>query len=236
MQETIAALLSKHRYHSDVLRVVLSVAMVGQMTPGDTSDLSKIAELLLEAGGSVQASGRLYWGSPVHFAAARGATDAVVTLMGAGANVSEHPRILADTVRRGHVETVKLLLNSGVDVTGFHRRTLTVAVRKGHFEIVRLLLEAGAGVHLRDRYGKLALAVAAWGGNVGIVKLLLEAGAEVCEEGGKAGSALFNAALKGHLDVVKLLVQSGADVCARKGRALLLAAKWGHIEVVKFLC
>ncbi len=68
-----------------------------------------------------------------------------------------------------------------------------------------------------------------------MVRLLLHRGADVNAEDRHAGSALLDACQEGNLEVVKLLLVNGAD-CARDGsKALLLAARGDHLDVVKAL-
>jgi len=39
----------------------------------------------------------------------------------------------------------------------------------------------------------------------------------------------------GHLGIVKFLVSKGANVYTRNNKAIRLAAKYGHLEIVKYL-
>jgi ankyrin repeat protein len=83
------------------------------------------------------------------------------------------------------------------------------------------------------------LMYASLGGNLEIVKELIRAGANVnsvtdCDN----TTPLKIASIIGNLDIVKYLIRNGANVNARdkSGRtALMLASKYGHFKIVKYL-
>lgn len=85
----------------------------------------------------------------------------------------------------GHVETVRLLLTSAIDVNHVNNlgwSALLEAIILGdggprHTEIVSLLIKHGANVNLADKNGVTALAHAEQRGQQVIVKLLRTAGA-----------------------------------------------------------
>lgn len=80
--------------------------------------------------------------------------------------------------RLGHVETVKALLDSTVELDvsrtddPYHWTPLTVACVNGHHEVARLLLLAGANTLHTDRRGWSSLDHAAYRGHMSIVDLL----------------------------------------------------------------
>ena len=120
----------------------------------------------------------------------------------------------------GHVEVVRLLLESGAtcDLARDDGTTpLHLAAESGHLEVVRLLLEAGASwkqfrIHWCDGSdGTTPLLVAADHGHVEVVRLLLEVGAH-CDLAMDNGiTPLHSAAENGHSDVVRLLLEAGAS-------------------------
>lgn len=63
--------------------------------------------------------------------------------------------ILHEAVQRGHIETVKVLLDAGADKDCkgglFGQYPLTVAVNTGRLDMVKLLIEAGANVDLINK-------------------------------------------------------------------------------------
>ncbi|KAK9425528.1 putative NACHT domain-containing protein [Seiridium unicorne] len=163
---------------------------------------------------------------------------------------------LATATRYGDFEMVKFLVQKGganVNMpfqTGRFGSALAVAaIHPGNLEIVKFLVqEGGADVNMPLQTGRFgsALAVAAIRpGNLEIVKFLVqEGGADVniLLQTGRYGSALVAAALHpGNLETIKFLVQEGgADVnmpfqIGLYGSALAAAARYGNLEIVKFL-
>ncbi|KAI0537632.1 ankyrin repeat-containing domain protein [Xylaria digitata] len=142
---------------------------------------------------------------------------------------------------------------------------LQAASRYGHLEVVNMLIEAGADVHAAAAKwgGRTALEAAAEGGNIDVLRTLLAAGARVnfCDttpraaiEGGYSNiatrllearsnlhsnnhawlsSAVDTAACHGNLGFIKVLFMAGAD--ANDGCALPIAARYGQLEVVRYL-
>ena len=172
---------------------------------------------------------------------------------------------LYDAAEAGHAEVVKILLERGArpddagctDETPLHR-----AICGGHVAVAKLLVAAGADVQRKNPDGRTSLEHAAHEGYAEITDLLLLSGAtsdrisvetlrtrakERNEQRGriakwakdKAGEKLFYAAAKGELGEVQRLVRSGVNPNGvtkdRKHVALSVAAKWGHIEVIRFL-
>ena len=89
---------------------------------------------------------------------------------------------LVEETRKGHTETVKLLLDKGADVnmnTDNGDTALIEASDNGHIEIVKLLLDKGADVNAKNVVGNTALILAAAGGHSRIVSMLLNNGADV---------------------------------------------------------
>ncbi|KAK7965164.1 hypothetical protein PG988_010168 [Apiospora saccharicola] len=88
------------------------------------------------------------------------------------------PSPLYHAARLGRVETVKVLLDSTVELDlsktddSYHWTPLTVACVHGHLEVVRLLLLAGASMLHIDRRGWSSLDHAAYRGHMSIVDLL----------------------------------------------------------------
>jgi ankyrin repeat protein len=115
---------------------------------------------------------------------------------------------------------------------------LQAASVRGHEHIVKLLIESGADVSAQDGEGGNALQDALDGGYERIVKLLLDSGADVNTQGGRYGNMLQAASARGHERIVKLLLDRGTDVNAHGGsygNALTAAAAGGHERIVKLL-
>lgn len=89
------------------------------------------------------------------------------------------------------------------------------ACERGHLETLQLLLENGVDINAQGGYFGNALQAAAQGGHLEIIQLLLEKGADVNAQGGEYGNAVQAAASQGYLEIVRLLLEDGrADVNA----------------------
>jgi len=112
---------------------------------------------------------------------------------------------------------------------------LILAAREGHADTVASLLNFKAQTSVRNPAGDSALMLAALKGHGEVVDRLLKAGAEFNHEG---WNPLLYAAFEGRLPIVEQLLARGADVRAlapNQSNALMLAARNGHIEVVRRL-
>lgn len=117
---------------------------------------------------------------------------------------------------RGHTETVKVLIDKGVDVnweTGRGGTALMWAAgsRENTAYTVKVLLYAGADVNARSGDGCTALMDAARQGNIEIVRVLLDNGAEVDAVNMEGRTALMEASASGYKEIVQLLENAGAD-------------------------
>ena len=140
---------------------------------------------------------------------------------------------------KGHLEVVRLLLESGADkdyTTRSGTTALHSAAENGHLEVVRLLLDSGADKEKLSFRGT-ALHLAAMNGHSEVVRLLLESGADKERLTLDGATALHSAAEKGHSEVVRLLLESGADKekLSNGETALHGAAICGHLEVMRLL-
>ena len=125
----------------------------------------------------------------------------------------------------GHLEAVKLLLESQADVHALNKwreTPLLTAANHGQAGAVEQLLRAGADPCKCTDTGWSPLSIAAYKGHDEVVKLLLEEGAPT-EEADPTLSALLQAATKGLPDTVELLLRHGADhtVTTKKGDTAL---------------
>jgi hypothetical protein len=144
---------------------------------------------------------------------------------------------------RGHAESVRVLLDAGVDVNGKTARGGTPLMwaagsRDNTTETVQVLLEAGAAVNAKTSDGRTALMDAAMQGNTDAAKVLLRAGADIEEYTEEGTTPLMEAARHGNAETVQLLLENGARVNAvdREGRtALKQAAAAGHAETEQLL-
>jgi ankyrin repeat protein len=134
--------------------------------------------------------------------------------------------------RFGMIDTVKILLAHGVDISlpdGVGNTPLMEAAEGHSVEIVKLLLEKGADVNAKNTKGETALMKAAVGNrNFETIQILLEKNAEVNAKNAIGETALLWASLYGDLSVLKALLNKGADVTARcepRGTALMRASQ-----------
>jgi hypothetical protein len=122
--------------------------------------------------------------------------------------------------KRGDAETVKQLLDEGVDINGRgpypNLSALHCAAGGGHIHTVQLLLDRGAFVDGGHRYVDQAdtsctpLFLAVINGHAEIADLLLEHGANVTTAGGEI-PVLYPAARRGDERLVRVLLARGAN-------------------------
>ena len=157
-------------------------------------------------------------------------TDNVESSLFAVVGASEEP----------HLDSIRLLLESGADVHAINDDGLTVlnfAAQEGRVDVVNLLLDSGASVNGQAN-GVSALHCAAFGGHEAVVVILLSRGAAVMARSSDRLTALHYSARQGHDTVVQVLIEHGADVNAVDcdGESVLqVAARQGHLAIVQLL-
>jgi len=157
--------------------------------------------------------------TPLHMAARKGSTRIGRILVKNRASLEAEnfrgQRPLHVALESGHVTFAEFLMESGANLKArtFTQATpLHVAAGKCKTSVVRSLVKRGADVRACDIFGKVPLHCAAAEGKLENVKFLLRK----CKDGvqlvdKEANTALHLAARGGHIDVVKLLVAKGAD-------------------------
>jgi len=115
---------------------------------------------------------------------------------------------------------------------------LLTAAQKGKTETVKSLLDEGVDVNAKDRFGWTALIKAAMFGYNDIMKILLDRGADVNAKTNLGCTALMEAAKIGHLRTVRILLDNNADMnlTDKKGNtAMREAVMGGNLEVIALL-
>ena len=160
--------------------------------------------------------------------------EAVKRLDAAGSSLLHH------AAGFGTIDTMKLLLDAGMDVNAANRRRSMPLHWALHDEAkVRLLLSHGAAVNPKQVDGRTPLYIAASMADAGpVVKLLLDAGASPSLATANGMTPLIAAAVRGDVGALTMLVDKKADVNAKNGAgetALMFAATSGSPAAVGFL-
>ncbi len=200
-----------------------------------------IVQLLLDAGADINAVDEI-GDDAFTYAANHGHYEVVKLLLenGVKADAADHHgwTRLITAAKNGHYEVVKLLLENGAKIDAADRKgytALTMAAMNGHDKVVQLLIENGAKIDALNACGETALITAAMNGHNKIVKLLLENGAQT-DATNRDGWTLTSAVMYGLEKVRGLLFANMAKITAASDwTALMMAANYGHYEVVKLL-
>jgi ankyrin repeat protein len=143
-----------------------------------------------------------------------------------------------NAARLGEAGALGALLGKGIDpdtVDENGNTLLILAVREGQLSVVQTLLKYKPRLAYRNPAGDSALMLAVLGGHQPIAELLIRAGAPINHPG---WTPLHYAAFEGRLELLERLLAAGAELNALSpgsSTALMLAARNGHIEVVRRL-
>ncbi|GAQ42408.1 hypothetical protein TRIVIDRAFT_229138 [Aspergillus niger] len=111
---------------------------------------------------------------------------------------------LAYAAKYGHLEVVKLLLDSRSSFPDpadqYGKTPLLIAAFRGHGEIARLLIQHGANPHAKDDSGCSALCGAAETGDIELMQFFID-----------LGTSLAHAFRSGKIEAVQFLLSQGAD-------------------------
>lgn len=125
---------------------------------------------------------------------------------------------LHDTVARGDMAQVEILLKSGIDVNApgpiveGSRTALHVAVALKNAEMVRFILHySGTEIDSKDIFGVTPLVRAVENCDQRIVKLLIETGADVNARDYFGDTVLILSVTRHHDSIADLLIEAGAD-------------------------
>jgi ankyrin repeat protein len=191
--------------------------LVSSCHPAEAGVQVALVDTLLDFGAAIDGRGFGQGGSPLLMALGFGYRSAAEALVRRGARVdniaaaaglgrladarqllaaasSEHRhRALALAAQHGHVEIVRLLLDTGEDPNRYnpkgnhgHSTPLHQAVLAGHDAVVRLLVDRGARLDIKDTiYQGTPLGWARYAGQTQIEKYLRAHGAKTAEELGQ---------------------------------------------------
>lgn len=153
--------------------------------------------------------------------------------------VSPQP-LLRRVLLEGHVDSARVLLDSGVDLDGYDERGMTALHCAAHNStaMVRLILAHTKNLEKLSRGGAHPLGFCALWGYAGRLKTLLKAGFPVdLLQNDPADSALFAACREGHLGCIRVLLEFEADPNLRCGDVtpLMVASHHGSLAVVRML-
>ncbi len=195
----------------------------------------KIAEALIAAGASIEAKdqeGMTPWdialrtnhqemadflfNALLENAIAHDNSRAAEEALKKGTQVGAHLRktILPDAAKKGNLEIVELLLNTGASMNTedvFGNNPLANAAMTGNLTLVELLIKRGADVKAKDGFGNTALHLAA---TPPIAEALIAAGAIIDAENDHGDTPLIRA-MQPHnpiLPLIEFLVKAGANI------------------------
>lgn len=143
--------------------------------------------------------------------------------------------------RHGHKEMVKLLIESGCDVSKVGKEecsALSAAARGGHSHIIEILADAGADVNAPGFHGLTALMVAAEVGCCEAVVKLLEKGANARQQKLGGTTAFHYASHFGFDDVLKALIKYDGDLNQggdKQFTPLHIVSNMGHTNCARTL-
>ncbi|XP_075590388.1 death-associated protein kinase dapk-1-like isoform X3 [Dermatophagoides farinae] len=185
--------------------------------------------------------------TPLHVAARYGHVEAVEQLCKCGANINaidEHGETaILIAVWHGFPKIVHILGEIGADTNIMNKEeesALHVASARGHYECVRCLLDAGANANLRNKNSYTPLHLALKRQHQMVAMLLLKAGADYELPDDNGERAIHYAARYNLVSIGQWLCQMNrcqVNVPNKHGLyPLHIAAKSGHIEIVRTLC
>ncbi len=146
---------------------------------------------------------------------------------------------LAQAVRLGDVESVRLLLDAGADpdlkAAGY--TPLVLAALRGHARIVALLLKAGADPDRKAGDGNTPLTAAAGMDRVDCLRALLAARPDITLFNREGRTALSIAAMEGFEEAVRVMLEAGVDpnVLDRSGGTALTSTSLGDTARIEKL-
>jgi ankyrin repeat protein len=196
---------------------------------------AEIAHMFLKRGASLAA--RTYDGSTALHLASRKEVACVLLEHEADATIKNEKgwTPLLALSSRGHAETVRFLLEHGVDLEARASDGSTALHLASKKEVARVLLEHGAKTTVLNVKGWTPLHSVSHWGHAEIAHLLLEHDADLEARASDGSTALHLASKK---EVARVLLKHGAQTTAQNANGwtpLHAVAHWGHAEIVRLL-
>ncbi|MEE6485606.1 hypothetical protein FKM82_014347 [Ascaphus truei] len=198
----------------------------------------QVSELLLRKGANINEKTKDFL-TPLHIASEKAHNDVVEVLVKHEAKVNGLDNLGQTCLHRaahcGHLQTCRLLLNSGCDPAIVSLQGFT-ALQMGNESVQQLLQE---GTPFSNTDADRQLLEAAKAGDIDTVKKLCTAQSVNCRDiEGRQSTPLHFAAGYNRVSVVEYVLEHGADVHAKdKGGLVPLhnACSYGHYEVAELL-
>lgn len=175
----------------------------------------------------------------LHWAAADGSVDLVMTLLDEGANVSVHDflhRTPMDFAKdKGHEGVIQIM--SLYSRTELNETPLMRAINLNYEAQIPQLLKKTKNLNDKNKEGNTALMLAAKKGRLPLVLALLSNGAEVSIQNQEGYSASQLAMQNGFLYLAQLLIHYQAVHVGKQGGEMpfLRAVAWGYEEIIPLL-
>ncbi len=182
----------------------LSEGSTALITVTDTRH-TDVIRFLIEAGADVNAQRDDGWTALI-IASLSGSDSITKRLVDPESNKETWVRVPT----KGHVDTVKVLIEAGADVNAKDKEGRTVLMYASTGEIAKILIEAGAELNAKDQNGETALLTATRKFRTGVVKVLIEAGADVNAAKPNGETALKLAVKFNDVETINVLREAGA--------------------------
>lgn len=185
----------------------LSLIMHTRATPLHAAAHLGYPQLVLRWFGAIQAGDRR-GKTPLHYAAIRNHSQAILILLNAGATINIRDKsgftALHDAARYGSLQAVKTLVKSGARVEIGRITPVQYAAMNGHAEIVRYLLDVTPNISSESTTVLWYAIQYNW---VETARVAIEKGADLSSE--KSGKTLLNSARS--QEMIKMLKKTQTD-------------------------
>ncbi|XP_017770911.1 PREDICTED: death-associated protein kinase 1-like isoform X2 [Nicrophorus vespilloides] len=140
--------------------------------------------------------------------------------------------------RKGSLDEVRYLIDSGADLDSGPDPALHLAIRRRHTPIALMLLQSGAEYEMRDSHGDYPIHIACTVGLLDVVHTLCALGCNVEVPTTKGLYPLHLAAKNGHINIIRCLCTAGCNIDVKYSdnvRADVTAIKYGYNDICELL-